>query len=225
MRYCAFLSLALALVSTASATTFVLDDFSDGVPSSASVIGNGTDTDRTTGSMFGGSRGILAAEFDTVLGLGSSIVANNGVVGMSNDVGNSGTFWIYYLSLGALANGFTYDVNTDIDMTGVTGFEIDLLTSDKPFNLRVFWTSSTATALWSKAFVSTNSPTTITISVADEISNNGMDFGAVDSFFFAFDTEVDGDLAITEIRAVPEPATMVLAGAGLAFLARRRRQA
>ncbi len=175
--------------------------------------------------MFGGSRGILAAEFDTVLGLGSSIVANNGVVGISNDVGNSGVFWIYYLSTGALVNGFTFDANADVDMTGVTGFEIDLLTSDKPFNLRVFWTSSSASALWSKAIASTNSPTTISISVADEISNNGMDFSAVDSFFFAFDTEVDGDLAITEIRAVPEPTTMVLAGAGLAFLARRRRQA
>ncbi|HRK21645.1 MAG TPA: PEP-CTERM sorting domain-containing protein [Fimbriimonadaceae bacterium] len=222
MRTYTLVFLGAALVTPAMSVSFVVDDFTSGVPHSASVVGNGTATSRTTGSMFGGSRLILAADFDSAYGLRSSIDALPGIAAISNDVGNSGQFWLAYLSTGALVNGFTYSPATDTDLSGISKFEFDVLSSDKGFTLNV-WLIGDGVSQWSKAFGPIGAPATIDVSVSDAVSS-GADMSKIDAFYFEFLTERDGDLALTEIRAVPEPASLAALSLGAVALLRRRRK-
>lgn len=222
MRLSAVIVSGAALASSALSLPFVVDDFSSGVPHSASVVGNGSATSRSTGSMFGGSRLVLVDEQDSAYGLRSSIDALPGVLALSNDVGNSGLFWLAYLSTGALANGYTYSPGTDADLSGVSLFELDVLSSDKGFTLNVFMVGD-GVSQWSKNFGPINAPTTITIGVADAVFDTA-DMSKIDAFHFEFLTERDGDLAISEVRAVPEPATLAALSLGAAALLRRRRK-
>lgn len=220
MRYLSLLILGSALVTPALSIPFVIDDFSTGVPHSASVIGNGTATSRTTGSMFGGSRLVLTGEFDSAYGLRSSIDALPGLAALSNDVGNSAQFWLAYLSTGALVNGFTFSTATDENLSDISVFELDVLSSDKGFTLNVYFIGDGLTQ-WSKAIGPVGSPTTVEVGAADVVAS-GADLTKVDALYFEVLTERDGDLAISEIRAVPEPASLATLALGAAALLRRR---
>lgn len=222
MRIYSLLVLGATLATPAISVPFVVDDFTSGVPHSASVTGNNTATSRSTGSMFGGSRLVLAAEFNSAYGLRSSIDALPGVAAISNDVGNSGEFWLAYLTTGAVVNGFTFSSATDVDLSDISMFEFDVLSSDKGFTLNVNFIGDGVTR-WSKAFGPVASPTTVNVNSGDVVFS-GADMSKIDAFYIEVLTERDGDLALTEIRAVPEPATIAALGLGAAALLRRRRK-
>lgn len=217
-----FASTVLAAACLSPAVNIVIDDFTSATSTGLSQVGSGGVTNRTLGSMLGGSRG-LGVFASSTYGLTSSINIVPGAGLMNNDTGNSAQFYFAYFTVGTIPQGWTYSPATDADMTGTTGFEIDALSSDKSFTVLVQVFSEGTQAIYTKAFGPVASPTTLSIGQADLSIDGGVDMSKVDLMWVGFLTEKDGDIAISQIRAVPEPASVSLLGLGALALLRKRR--
>lgn len=173
--------------------------------------------------MFGGSRGLIVSVSSSNFGLTSSLEIVPGVGAVSDDTGNLANFYLGYLGTGADGGGgLFYSSGTNVNMSGISGFEFDMKSSDKAFDLTVFLISDAGTQTWSKSFGPIGSPTTIVVTNTDNLAGV-TDMGAIDFFAFGFAPERDGDLVIGEIRAVPEPGTVAVLGLGALALLRKRR--
>lgn len=213
------------LAASSSAIPFVVDDFSSITPQSVSQVGLGaSSTWAGGGAMLGGSRGLIAAVTTSLYNLASSINIVPGVGAVSDNAGNAGSFVLGYFTTGAAPGALLYSNATDYDMTGVDGFEFDMISSDKGFTIRVELYSDAGVETWGKAFGPIGAPTTIGVGVADYMSGT-TDMANIDALAIWFDTDIDGDLSMKEIRAVPEPATLGVLGVGALAMMRRRKQA
>lgn len=219
------LSMGVGLVVSAQATLLV-DDFSSLTGQSLTVTGVGNDaTWASGGTMLGGSRGLGINVLASNYGLESSWNIVPSVGAASDNAGNKARFSLAYLCTGAFsaAGEFFYSTSTDADLSGTTGIEFDMISADLPFEVMVEFYSDFGVMVLDKSFGSIASPTTISLDSTADLLGGSADMSKVDAIAIRFLTETDGDLGMTEIRLVPEPASMAVLGLGLLGVARKRR--
>ncbi len=210
--------LALAVVTTASHATQLVDSFNTGGFSGSAT--SGINNAFQAGTMSGGNRLTTYAVQSNAFNLNIIASVLNGNFSLSSQAVVDG--------YGGVAYGFTGDPNNptfadlNLDLSNLNDFEIDVLLNDQPADLTVSVRSSTQN---SGNFVSANAllpagSYTTNIAFGDF---GAFDFSDVDQVKFEIDTDTSGDITIGEFRAVPEPATLgaLAAGALLAWKKRR----
>ncbi|MCO5297092.1 MAG: PEP-CTERM sorting domain-containing protein [Fimbriimonadaceae bacterium] len=134
------------------------------------------------------------------------------------------------LSYGFTVAGALADLNADLTAGGNDRFRFAFDSNDQDVTVNIFLTSSTGTGgntpLAFTQVVAGGRPTTAFTEdiLFSSILINAASLADVDQIYIQFDTAPAGDVALTRLEAVPEPATMaVLASGALALLRRRRR--
>lgn len=219
------LSMGVGLVVSAQAALLV-DDFSSLTGQSLTVTGVANDAVWASGgTMLGGSRGLGINVLTSDYGLESTWNIVPSVGAASDNAGNSARFSLAYLCTGAFAAAgeFFYSTSTNADLSGTTGIEFDMVSADLGFDVMVEFYSDAGVLVLGKSFGSIASPTTISLDATADWLGGTTDMGNVDAIAIRFLTATDGDLGMSEIRLVPEPASLAVLGLGLFSVARKRR--
>lgn len=213
---------ALGAVVPASAL-IVIDDFTSGAVNMS--ISSGSSIMFQNGTMLGGDRYTELLVQSNGFGLEYSVDAAAGTLSVSSQPQVDG---IATLGYGYADNGGSaiFD-NLNWDFSGESLFEIDVLSNDQDAVITIALRSTTSnpnTIIMSSKNISgglVNTPTTLTWSFADFA---GVDFTDIDQILVEIETGESGDITLSEIRAVPEPATLVALSMGAAALVARRRK-
>lgn len=210
----------LALGVVASSQALLIDDFSSGFYDSGPVTSS-TIAWQNAGSVAGGVRGTLVGFAANPLGEDSRLRITTGQMAIaSSGVLADNLFQLAYgFAVGSTSVG-SNPLNLNLSASPI--FEADFRFNDIPQTLNVYLFSNNGAQ--SGTFSTTvaggiNSTTTISVNA----SAFGGNLADVDAIVFEFDTAPGGDFAISNLRAVPEPATLAVLGLGAAALIRRRR--
>lgn len=215
------LAMGASLAASASAVPILIDDFSSLTPQATVAMGLSSSGDYASGgTTMGGSRSLVQAVMTSDFGLSSSITVVPGAALISNDAGNSAIHWLGYGGTSAGPGYIVYSTGTNFNMAGTDAILVDMLGSDHAFTMKALFYSDYSVMSWSKAF-GPMGVGTIAVTAAD-LEYGAADMANVDLFILEFDTVKDGDLGLSKITAVPEPATMGVLGLGALGLIRRR---
>ncbi len=210
--------LAFLALTAVSAQAAIIDDFSTGVYSGS--INTGSLKSFQIGTMVGGDRH-THLEVQSSTGLSIQIDAVAGILALSSQAQVDGFACLTYgVALPASAP-VADDLN--LDLSGQNQFVINVLSYDLDtnFKLELFSSSTGNTSSVSKTITGANT-SSLTPVVFNYSEFTGINFGDIDRVLVKIDPLGEGDLVITSVEAVPEPATMALL-AGLAAISRRKR--
>ncbi len=215
---------AISLSAVAANALIMVDDYNTGGGSGS--INSGSGYFFQNGTMIGGDRLNYLEITGNNIGLSFDVDVLSGIISMSKQPGVSGIGQVRY---GYQPSGQTsafQDLN--MNFSGENQFKVTVLSNDLVGNLRLRLRSSSANAgmflISTKAIAGgINSPTDVTWDYSEFA---GMNFSDIDQVILEVATGTGGDIAFDNLRAVPEPATMILlGGAAVAALARKRRKA
>lgn len=220
MRHLLFIAGA---VVTTGADALVLDDFMTGAYSK--TIQSGTDLAFQSGSMIGGIRNTFLEVQDNPFGEDFHFEVGNGLAVISSGAGLNGYM---SLSYGWESDGGggrrRRDLHYNFVDSGIDRFKLQFQRNDLPLLVTVVVESGSGNGRSSFQRVvlgGRNSPFVEEFLVSS-LSGNA-DIADIDQIEWGFDSIDSGDYVIGKLEAVPEPASMAVLGAGLAFLAARRR--
>lgn len=221
--YKGLLVLSAVSAAVASQALIVIDDFSTGA---VNMTTNGaTMYSFQNGSMVGGDRFTELNVSGNQFGLQYAVDTTTGLLSVSSQPGVDGNTKLGYGYLDT-GTGAGFD-NMSFDFSGESRFEIDVFSNDLPATITIALRNSVfngGTILMVTKNVAggmVNTPQTITW---DFTEFGGFPFNDVDQILVDIETAESGDITLDEIRAVPEPGTMIALGAGAALLASRRRR-
>ncbi len=210
-----------SLVAAQSASALVvIDDFSTGsanITTSGAVV-----TAFQNGSMLGGDRMMQAFVSGNTFGLGFDVDVTTGTLAVTSQPGVNGWGKVGY----GYAVGPLFD-DLNVDLSAENKFEIQVISNDEAATVTIAVRSTqqnpTSLIMVTKSLSggNVNTPTLLTYNFSEF---TGFNFNDVDQILVQIDPDTSGDIAIDEIRAVPEPASMLALAAGGAWLLRRRKR-
>lgn len=208
---------AIALVASSPAFAVVMiDDFDTGLYSfttdTSSIV-----TDNRAATVLGGNRTTSTL-----------VVTNPEQTFLTLKVGNptTGTLTVGngdgMVSRVEVAYGVLAPLNANLLAGGNTAFRFRVRSNEKPLTYRIFLESSSAGGFQPTVTGSIAAGTNFNADVA--FSNwTATALGDVDAVYLQFENAAAGDYTLDSVSAVPEPATLIALGAGLAALVRRKR--
>lgn len=207
---------ALASVGAAHAL-LVIDDFSTPQPR-LTLYAVGASSITVSGGTFAWATRDQAVFQDLNLEVEAARntgIIRNGVASYSSDMEVDGRYRLAYMQPGV-----------GVNLTNLQTFKFDFLSNDLPFILTATVTtfnvntSSYQSATASSVVGSSLSPFSVLVSgwSAPVVWSN------VTAVEFSFDAAQAGDFSLTQVEAVPEPASLLALGAGAAALVARRRR-
>ncbi|MCA0361101.1 MAG: PEP-CTERM sorting domain-containing protein [Armatimonadetes bacterium] len=210
--------LAFLALAASSAQAAIIDDFSTGVYSGS--INTGSLKSFQAGTMVGGDRH-THLEVQSSTGLSIQIDAVAGILALSSQAQVDGFACLTYGVAAPSSAPVADDMN--LDLSAPDQFVINVLSYDLDTEFKIELYSSTTgnTSSVTKTLTGQNT-SSLTQVVFNYSEFTGINFGDIDRVLVKIDPLGEGDLVITSVEAVPEPATMALL-AGAAALARRKR--
>lgn len=207
-------TIALAALAVPSFAV-VFDDFSTGAYSVS--IRSGSDTANQNGSMIGGRRDTFLEVRDNPLNRFVDLIIGNRVslVSAGTDV----------IAFAEFAYGQTADLNADVSADD--RFRVSFLSNDIPLTLSLHVYTNNGNGYDMSEITRViagdqDNPFVEEFSFADFMGEAS--FGDIDRFHFQILTDRSTDVAFERIETVPEPASLLAIGAGLAAIAARRRR-
>ncbi len=214
----------LGLLAVAgAANAIVIDDFSTGEYHKS--ITELESHQPQAGSMLGGYRATQMQVISNTFGLELSTDIVGGAYTLSAQSGVDGT--------GRVGYGFT-DVggvvvaqNLNANLSADSAFKLNFLSSDLPGTYTIAVRSSNGIngdyVSYTGNFEgnSVNTPFSKTIEFSQFA---GMNFSDVDQILVTIDSGLSGDVSLSSIETVPEPASMAILAVAGAFIARRRKK-
>jgi hypothetical protein len=210
--------IALAATSPAFAVVMI-DNFDTGAYSAATDVTGTLFTDVKAATVLGGSRTVTHITNANPEQTFYTIKVGNPATGTLT-VGNGDGL----VSRTETSYGLAGALNFNAAAGGNTAFRISVRSNEKPLNYTIRINSS--------AFGGFAPDVTGTIAAGTNFNQDiaftnwsPVVIGDVDSITFRFESQPAGDFTLDSVSAVPEPASLIALGAGLAALARRKRAA
>lgn len=213
-----------AVLTAGSANAYILiDDFTTGAMTGS--VTSGTTYFNGVGTMLGGDRlAELVVQPPNVFNLSFEIDSNAGVLAINSQSGVDGIATIGYGYNYINSTSFSTD-DLNLNLTGENAFNLQLLSRDGDLTITfgVITTSGPNVSVSQTLLGSSiNTPELVTFNFSSFV---GANFADVDQIYVSFDTSNTGDVAVSSIEAVPEPATMaILAGAAALAASRKRKK-
>lgn len=215
-----FALIALMGIGTA-AHAVMIDDFVDGNVNDS--ISSGSNITEQAATVPGGLRTVYHEIEANPLNLSHSTVVINGIFASDNKTQvDSFTELVY----GVSNSGLTF-VDLNLDLSGQDRFRFNILSNDLNANIRA-WVRTSSDGNWINSSWVPVLPNMVLMNQTVEVlfSDFGaFDFSDVDQIAFDLDSTASGDTVIDSFEAVPEPASMIALGLGVAALVSRKRKA
>jgi len=209
----------IALLGVATVShAIMIDDFSTGNVNDP--LSSGSNITHTAAAVPGGFRTISHTIEDNPLNLSHSVVVINGIFASDNKT--------LVDSITNVGYGFTSIGNLgpelNLNLSSESQFKFTILSNDLPANLSVrVWNG--ATSFTSLAHAITPNMVMMTQEITIDFSEFGLaNFSDIDAIAFDLDSSASGDTVIDSFEAVPEPASMIALGLGVAALISRKRK-
>jgi len=216
--------LALGLLAAPLAHGMLIDDFSTGFD----VATTKTNVYAfETGAMLGGVRenwlNVTSDPYNRSLELNI-----DGIYSLSSGVGVQSYVELGYGIKSNGSGGWTaFDLNQNL--TGTTALRLNFLANDRDVTAWAYvgtnmWTNVSRTSLLVAG--NQDSPFSVDFNLASLTTwvGTGANLSDVDQIVFVFQTKPAGDLALSSVETVPEPASMAALGLGIAALVARKRR-
>ncbi len=217
-----FAIIALLGVATVS-HALMIDDFSTG-DINDKIFNLSNNMTYTGASVPGGNRWVYHEITSNPLSLSHSTIVINGVFASDNKTQVDSNTIIGYGS--DAAGNFTAGTDLNLDLTGLDSFKINILSNDQPATLQIRLRTNSGALISSALHAITPgmvlTPQMVSINFSEF---GGADFSDVDSIGIYLDSTASGDTVIDSFEAVPEPASMIALGLGVAALISRKRKA
>lgn len=222
--------LLLAGIATAagSQAAVLIDNFA--TTQTLSITGTGvlaSNSVATGANSIGGTRWIYGINDVNPFGLTTQVIVGSGFGLISSGPRVDARVELDY---GFTLAGAFADLNANLTAGGNDRLRIAFDSNDQDLTVNIFLRSTTGTGgntpLAFTHFVAGGRPTTAFTEdiLFSSILISASSLSDVDQLYIQFDTGPAGDVAVTRLEAVPEPATMaVLATGALALLRRRKR--
>lgn len=216
------LLLAIGLVVGSAAQAVVLiDDFASGPYSK--VMGAGIDKNIQVGTMLGGDRGTYLEVLANPLNVQMEFNVGNGY--LIGDAGSQLRDRVDVMYGVDLIAGTFVQSDMNANLIGEDRIRLGFDSNDLDLNMTLAVRSGANTYTHSRLIAGgrANTPFDEDVMFTDA-GLAGMNWADVDEISVKFRNNPSGDFALNRLEAVPEPASILALGAGLAMVIRKRRK-
>ncbi|MFM9874732.1 MAG: PEP-CTERM sorting domain-containing protein [Fimbriimonadaceae bacterium] len=217
-----FAIIALLGVATVS-HALMIDDFGTG--NINDQISAGSNQTFTAATVAGGNRYVYHDVFDgNPLSLSHTTVVTNGIFASDSKTLVDAFATLKY---GSNATGVFGAFDMNLNFSGFDRIRINVLSNDQPATIRVGVGNNTQGFRFQTLAVTPNMvmvPQTLDF-MFTSFTGGAFNFGDVDRISIDLDTTASGDIVLDSVEAVPEPASMIALGLGVAALISRKRKA
>lgn len=204
----------------------VIDDFSTGAINDSISTGSNV-THTAAASAVGGFRNVYHDVFDgNPLGLShSTIVATGPGIFASDSKTQVDAYTI--IRYGSNASGIFGAFDMNLDFSSFDRIRLNVLSNDQPSSIRIGVGNNTDGFRFQTIALAGGAP--LVPQTVDFLfsgfTGGTFNFGDVDRIQIDIDTNASGDFVLDSVEAVPEPASMIALGLGVAALVSRKRKA